>query len=33
MMDLPTALRIVDTFLTPSFEGGRHLARIQQLDE
>jgi ribose 5-phosphate isomerase B len=33
MMDLPTALRIVETFLTPSFEGGRHLARIQQLDE
>ena len=33
MMDLPTALQIVDTFLTTPFEGGRHLARIQQLDE
>jgi len=33
MMDLPTALQIVDTFLTTAFEGGRHLARIQQLDE
>lgn len=33
MMDLPTALQIVDVFLTTPFEGGRHLARIQQLDE
>ena len=33
MMDLPTALQIVDAFLTTPFEGGRHLARIQQLDE
>lgn len=33
MMDLPTALQIVDTFLTTPFEGGRHLARIHQLDE
>ena len=33
MMDLPTALQIVDTFLTTPFEGGRHMARIQQLDE
>ncbi len=33
MMDLPTALQIVDLFLTTPFEGGRHLARIQQLDE
>ena len=33
MMDLPTALQIVDIFLTTPFEGGRHLARIQQLDE
>ena len=33
MMDLPTALHIVDIFLTTPFEGGRHLARIQQLDE
>lgn len=32
MMDLPTALEIVNVFLTTSFEGGRHLARIQQLD-
>ncbi len=33
MMDLETALQIVDLFLTTAFEGGRHLARIQQLDE
>lgn len=33
MMDLPTALQIVDLFLTTPFEGGRHLARIHQLDE
>lgn len=33
MMDLETALQIVDMFLTTAFEGGRHLARIQQLDE
>ena len=32
MMDLATALEIVDVFLSTSFEGGRHLARIQQLD-
>src|SRR5688572_10006569 len=33
MMSLETALEIVDVFLTTAFEGGRHLARIQQLDE
>ncbi len=33
MMDLEMALQIVDVFLTTPFEGGRHLARIQQLDE
>lgn len=33
MMDLETALQIVDVFLATPFEGGRHLARIQQLDE
>ena len=33
MMDLATALQIVDVFLTTAFEGGRHLARIQELDE
>lgn len=32
MMDQQTALAIVDTFLSTVFEGGRHLARIQQLD-
>lgn len=32
MMDLETALQIVDLFLSTPFEGGRHLARIQQLD-
>ncbi|MES2705060.1 MAG: ribose 5-phosphate isomerase B [Verrucomicrobiota bacterium] len=33
MMDLETALRLVDIFLETPFEGGRHLARIQELDE
>lgn len=33
MMDLPTALQIVDVFLSTAFEGGRHEARIRQLDE
>lgn len=33
MMDVSTALHIVDVFLSTAFEGGRHLARIQQLDE
>jgi ribose 5-phosphate isomerase B len=33
MMPLETALEIVDVFLSTAFEGGRHLARIQQLDE
>lgn len=32
MMDLATALEIVDIFLATVFEGGRHVARIQQLD-
>ncbi len=32
MMSLKTALRIVDIFLTTDFEGGRHLARIEMLD-
>ena len=32
MMDLEMALQIVDLFLSTPFEGGRHLARIQQLD-
>lgn len=32
MVDLPTALAIVDTFLTTPFEGGRHLERIRQID-
>ncbi len=33
MMDLETALKIVDIFIATPFEGGRHLSRIQQLDE
>ncbi|MBK1881120.1 ribose 5-phosphate isomerase B [Luteolibacter pohnpeiensis] len=33
MMDLETALSIVDVFLATAFEGGRHLARIRELDE
>ncbi|MCW1912813.1 ribose 5-phosphate isomerase B [Luteolibacter sp. GHJ8] len=32
MMDFATALEIVDIFLSTAFEGGRHVARIQQLD-
>ncbi|RBP39747.1 ribose 5-phosphate isomerase B [Roseimicrobium gellanilyticum] len=32
MMDEATALAIVDLFLSTPFEGGRHLARIQQID-
>lgn len=32
MMDQALALSIVDVFLSTPFEGGRHLARIQQLD-
>jgi ribose 5-phosphate isomerase B len=32
MMDLDTALQIVDIFLATPFEGGRHLDRIRQLD-
>ncbi len=33
MMDLPTALRLVDLFLETPFEGGRHTRRIQLLDD
>ena len=33
MVELNTALAIVDVFLTTAFEGGRHLSRIRQLDE
>ncbi len=33
MMDLETALAIVGAFLSTDFEGGRHVARIRQLDE
>lgn len=32
MMPVELALEIVDVFLSTAFEGGRHLARIQQLD-
>ncbi len=33
MMDLHTALAIVDTWLSTPFEGGRHLPRLRKLDE
>lgn len=33
MMTVEMALEIVDMFLTTAFEGGRHLARIRQIDE
>jgi ribose 5-phosphate isomerase B len=32
MMDLPTALEIVEIWLKTPFEGGRHLKRIEQID-
>ncbi|MEX2672566.1 MAG: ribose 5-phosphate isomerase B [Phycisphaeraceae bacterium] len=32
LVDLPTAKRIVDIFLTEPFEGGRHEARIRAID-
>ena len=33
MMDLKTALAIVDVWLETPFEGGRHLPRLRKLDE
>lgn len=33
MMTLETALRLVDVFLTEPFEGGRHVRRIEMIDE
>ncbi len=33
MIDIDTALRIVDMWLTTEFEGGRHVRRIRMLDE
>lgn len=33
MMTLETALRLVDVFLSEPFEGGRHVRRIQMIDE
>lgn len=33
MMDLATALAIVDVFLTTAFEGGRHIERIRAIDQ
>ena len=33
VIDLRTALAIVEAFLTTSFEGGRHVDRIRELDE
>jgi len=33
MVAVEEALEIVDVWLTTPFEGGRHIARIQQLDE
>lgn len=32
MMDITTALAIVDVFLTTAFEGGRHIERIRAID-
>lgn len=33
MMDLETALTLVDVFLSTAFEGGRHVERIRALDD
>ena len=33
MMSLPLALRIVEVWLATPFEGGRHVARIQKIEE
>jgi ribose 5-phosphate isomerase B len=33
MMSLDLALRIVDIWMTTPFEGGRHIARIQKIDQ
>ncbi len=33
MMDQDTALKLVRIWLDTPFEGGRHLARIQELDQ
>ena len=33
MTDKATALKCVQTFLSTEFEGGRHLARVEQLKE
>jgi len=32
MMDIDTAMEIVDLFLSTDFEGGRHVARIKKID-
>jgi ribose 5-phosphate isomerase B len=32
LIELPLALRMVDLFLSTPFEGGRHVARIRDLD-
>ena len=32
MVDLETALAIVDAWLETPFDGGRHQARIEQID-
>ncbi len=33
MMDLPTALAIVGTWLATPFDGGRHTRRVEEIDE
>ena len=32
LQNKPTALRIVDAFLTTEFEGGRHQKRLDKID-
>lgn len=33
MSGIPNAAELLDLFLTTNFEGGRHVARVQQIDE
>jgi len=33
LIDLPLALKIIETWLTTPFEGGRHMNRIRLIDE
>lgn len=32
VLDVPTALQLVDTFFSTEFEGGRHVSRVNKID-